>query len=480
MKKAVKQIFALGVVIFLSFFVQKARAYYDPGYAGEGSAGGGTGAVSTEKWEDVVYGKPDEFNLESSVHAVDTNLFISLIQLLYGPQKEEYQLVMGKGAIGSVTGLIGSLYSNPPVSSQTYFADVLHNLGFTKTAYAQGTGFTELNKLLPIWKASRNLAYICFVLFFLYIGLAVMLRVKISPQTAITIQNALPKLVIALILVTFSYAIAGLMIDLIYVVISVVVVALKEPIIQAGGNFKTTLSTFNDLSFLSAMGLLFEGFFNSGISLIAGSIGAIIGALAGALAGPMAILGAITGALLAELILGVIVLFCVFKLFTSLVMCYIQIIISVITGPIQIMFGVISEKQGGFGSWFKNLIANVLVFPAVSVFLLIGWLLVNGFGPDWTPPVIAQTSGNFITSILGLGIMLMSPKITDIVKNAFKTKPTDYGRAIGENLNAPVKTFTTLGGIASAGGKIRKSWQDRFVEGKKPPEGAEPGRSNVV
>ena len=39
-----------------------------------------------------------------------------------------------------------------------------------------------------------------------------------SPQTIVTIQSALPKIVVTLILVTFSYAIAGFMVDLVYVV----------------------------------------------------------------------------------------------------------------------------------------------------------------------------------------------------------------------------------------------------------------------
>ena len=50
-------------------------------------------------------------------------------------------------------------------------------------------------------------------------GFMIMFRVKINPQTVVSLQTMIPKLVITLLLVTFSYAIAGLVIDMIYVFI---------------------------------------------------------------------------------------------------------------------------------------------------------------------------------------------------------------------------------------------------------------------
>jgi len=54
----------------------------------------------------------------------------------------------------------------------------------------------------------------------------IMLRVKISPQAVVTVQSAIPKLITTLILVTFSYAIAGLVIDLCNLVEALVVALL--------------------------------------------------------------------------------------------------------------------------------------------------------------------------------------------------------------------------------------------------------------
>src|SRR3990172_12628792 len=51
------------------------------------------------------------------------------------------------------------------------------------------------------------------------IGFLIMFRRQIDPHTVISIQNALPRIVLTLILITFSYAIVGLLIDLMYVIL---------------------------------------------------------------------------------------------------------------------------------------------------------------------------------------------------------------------------------------------------------------------
>jgi len=424
----------LGLMLFLlAVFLlnaKSANAYYEQGTGG----GVGGSAPIMGSWEDAVYGKPDEFNLQSSTNETFKNLVVSATQAIIGPENPEYQTMAGHGAIASVGNLIAGMYSNPPASSVTYFADVLHNLGLAKPVYAQGVGFSGMSNLLPLWKASRNLAYILFIVAFLYIGLAIMFRVKISPQAIVTIQSALPKLIIALILVTFSYAIVGLMIDLIYVIIYVGILAIGQTgwIEEIGSSVVAEQAKYSGLTFWQGVGLVIGG----GTQAITGLLGGFVGVAV--LEGILALLGSLLpGGIglvipaLPVLIIGIIALFCIFKLFLSLIGSYIGIIISLITAPLQIMIGVLPGSQAGFGSWFKNLMANILVFPAVALAMLIGWLLTTGYRPSWTPPVISA-SGNALTGIIGFGMLLLLPKIPDIIKNAFKIKPAGYGKAIGE------------------------------------------------
>ncbi len=416
-------IFSLFLIFFL-LFSKNVNSYYDPG---TGGSGGGSGVMSS--YEDAVYGT-DQYNRESSNFGTLSDFFVGAYQMIVGPENSEYQTKAGKGAIFLVSNLITELYSNPPASSVTYFADVLHNLGIARPAYAQGVGFKGMNNLLPLWKASRNLAYVCFVLVFLYIGLAIMFRVKISPQAVVTIQSALPKLIIGLLLVTFSYAIVGLLIDLIYLLIFLGVLAIG----QTGwlSSVAAEQIRFSNLSFGEGIGIIFTGGVKAIWQGILGFMGGgVLVAIVTGLMGTVATALSISVVALPLLILAVTALFCIFKLFFSLIGCYLGIILSLITAPLQIMLGVLPGSQAGFGTWFKNLMANILVFPAVAIFLLLGSLLCGTHGPEWAPPLTGSVEG-MIPSLLGFGMLLLLPKIPEMIKNAFKIKPAGYGTAIKE------------------------------------------------
>ena len=400
----------------------------------------------------------DQNGALGSFGAMTTALTVALIGL--PPTEEELSSPTGYkpgGALALASNLVSQIYANPPASSTTYFADILKNLGLAKPAYAQGVGFPGLSKLLPLWKASRDLAYIFFVIAFLYTGLAIIFRVKLDPKTVITIQNAIPKLVITLILITFSYAIVGLMIDLIYVIIYIGVLAIGQ---TNWIHIPAEQAKFANLSFGEGIGLIFGGevkaFWEGILGLMGGTLfaGLITGLVttAGAALGLTVEAGAIIFGLLA-----IVALFCIFKLFFALIQCYIQIIIAVIAGPIQIMMGALPGNLGGFGSWFKNLMANVLVFPTVALALLIGWLLCGSHGPTWTPPVIASATG-MANSLLGFGMLLLIPKIPDMVKSAFKMKPAGYGAAIGEALGAPKLVAGKAIGLGNTLASINKSY----------------------
>lgn len=350
------------------------------------------------------------------------------------------------GAYGFTSNLVAQILTTPPVSSKEYFADLGRNFGVVKPVYAQGIGFNGLSNLLPLWKATRNLAYILFVIVFLATGLAVMFRVKLDPKTVVTIQNAIPKLVIALILVTFSYAIVGLLIDLIYLIIYLGVLALSGPIEAFEGSVTAEQARFTSLSFFDAMGIILggssQGIFSIGSNIVGKALlpNVILNVLKVVLMAPFTVISA-----LGTLIFGVVILFLLLKLFFSLLMCYISIIISVIVAPLQIMLGALPGSTMGFSSWFKNLLANILVFPAVALFLLIGSLLTHErMGPIWTPPVMG-VGGEGLAALIGLGMLVLVNKVPDMVKAAFKMgKPVDYGTAIGAAFG-PIKTVGKAG-----------------------------------
>ncbi len=132
----------------------------------------------------------------------------------------------------SVTGFLSSLlvlpFTQPPASGIHWAISGLQNAGFIpKTYAAEGVGFAALGGFRPIWTLFRNFVMMIMVLVVVTIGFMIMFRSKINAQTVISIENSLPKIVIALLLITFSFAIAGFMIDLMYICMGLVVTLLK-------------------------------------------------------------------------------------------------------------------------------------------------------------------------------------------------------------------------------------------------------------
>lgn len=129
------------------------------------------------------------------------------------PDKDNPQL----GGILSLAPPMFSYIFIPPVSSGGYFNYLASNFGIIQPAAAQSfNGFESLEPLAPMWISIRNVAYLIFVVIFIIIGLGIMLRIKIDPRTVMTLQNQIPRIIISILLVTFSYAIVGLMIDLMW------------------------------------------------------------------------------------------------------------------------------------------------------------------------------------------------------------------------------------------------------------------------
>jgi len=108
----------------------------------------------------------------------------------------------------------------PPLHTGDYFKYLASNFGISKPSYAatppQDAGFASINTLTSIWLASRNVAYLFFVLIFLIIGIGIMCASILTPNIMTSrtkFQNNYRAC-----LVTFSFAIAGLLIDLMYVI----------------------------------------------------------------------------------------------------------------------------------------------------------------------------------------------------------------------------------------------------------------------
>lgn len=412
---------------------------------------------------------------EDGASGVLSNMLYGITSLLIDKAPNQKTSYKSNGAIAVAGNLVASLYIKPPASGIEYLANIGQQFGITNV-YAQGVGFSKLSPLLNLWKAFRDITYLLFVIIFIVIGFTIMFRVKISPQVVLTLESVLPKVVIALILVTFSYAISGLLIDLIYVFITFLIAVLgkaglikDEVIIRqyylyggfanvVGALFGGTLRGFDDIARLLLP------------SFELGATGAVAGAIIGGFLGnvPGAIVGAVGGffgagglaTLVVCLVLLITVLYLLLQIFFMLLMAYVSIILGILFSPFQIALSIF-PGQNGFGGWVKKMLSNILVFPAVVLMMLIGTILTSS-NPEnlWIPPMMGWGSiSNAIGGLIGLGILFMTPRAINYVKVIFNPKEevppliksikgdivtgTQIPRAAFESGLATVEEFTT-------------------------------------
>jgi hypothetical protein len=404
------------------------------------------------------------------------------------------------GAFGTMNTMIASL-NNPPASGIEYIAQVKDSF-LGKPAYAQGVGFQGLQFLLPLWRGFRNVVYVLASIIFIVIGIMIMLRVKISPQAVVTVQSAIPQLITTLILVTFSYAIAGLAIDICNFVQALVVAILFSvkgvplnnslfpgwwggsglPIVSdilngIGSIFTPTTFSFTHLSnpnlsdmqmltyravpgWLSMvmlgglLGSIVLGFLIGGVGAIGGSSLSWAGDMIGRVVGGAA--GGVLGGIVVPIILCIIVAIWLIKLYFGLLKCYVTLIFKIIFAPLEIGMGAFPNAKVGFSSWFLDVMANMAVFPVVGIFLVILNMVIDAvsvsnvgstggiFQPAvWAPSLLSAggVSPSIIGAAIGLAGLALISKLPDMVPQyIFMIKPSPWGQAIGEGLSKNLLT----------------------------------------
>lgn len=448
----------------------------------------------------------------------------------------------GNGAIGAMGGLIAVLY-NPPLSSSEYFNYLARNFGIAKPAYAQGTGFEGLKPLLALWTVFRNLVYILFAVAFVIVGFAIMLRVRIDPRTVMTIQNQIPKLIIALLFVTFSYAIAGFLIDFMYVTIYLLFGVVGTIGTPGTANLVSKLQNFQGVSpidyanelpggflgivtnvagavkdmllntiFAGPIGNIVAGVIGGALGLGVGGVrvpggaegaggtvgGAVGGAicavtgvgvlaipicaaagsllgtfittiLAGAAAatiGKEAVLTGVAG-FLAFLIIGIAVLWSLFRLWFQLIMAYVLLLLDVVFAPFWMLVGVFPGAPIGFGAWLRSILSNLSVYPVTIAMFILAKVFMESFqhvantagGKAFMPPLIGNPGDNTygaLASFIGLGFILLTPQVVTMVKDYLKAPVFKYLPAVGQAIGVGTggiggvftQTFHPFGALA--------------------------------
>lgn len=355
------------------------------------------------------------------------------------------------GAVSKINSIASDLYQSKPASSYIYLADIGKNLNLIKPAYAQGLGFTSFIPTLELWKTFRNVAYIFYTIIFSFVGLMIMFRKKIDPRTVVTFQEALPRIIISLILVTFSYAIGGLIIDLGDFATRLIGGIFSPWIAQKGGVFDITVlnnlleaRVFDLVSPLTSLGALADEFDKIKIT------------------GLEAIdwLGAVTF----KTIFAISGFFVMFRIFFALLTPFVTLVLQIIISPILLMTSALPSSKNNVTTWLKGLISNVAVFPVTFALLAISaivrgeqnlWYVKPGdVTANWAPAALGRSWSGSVNLLLSFGILFTIPKVADMIKEALEYKPQSWeGVGFGREFGESAGKLPVVGGLV--GGMVK-------------------------
>jgi len=419
----------------------------------------------------------------------------------------------GGGAIGLMGNLIVATYT-PPIRSGEYYQYMANNFGIAKPAYAQSTctggyGFCSLSPIFVLWDRFKNLTYLIFIILFVLVGLAIMFRVKIDQRTTMSIENQIPKIIIALLLITFTLPIAGLLIDLMWTSTYLVANVLSPITTDAQFNtatiglniFQNPIGFSNELFKQHGPAGRLEFDFGGLMGVARGSgyaaqetissmfapndfkdtfklqgidqnqchgfdPGCWVGQVAGASIGT--ILSQIVGwtiswlvGILAVFIVTIALLFALFRLWLELIKAYLFLLIDIVLSPFWVAVGLIPGGPIDFEKWIREMLSNLIPFPATIALLLLGKAFMQQFAagvktgtPVFVPPLIGNPIGNGnlqpIGAIIGLGMILLTPQIVQMIKDLLKPPTFKYTPGILQPLEA---------GAAPVTGAVAGGWQ---------------------
>lgn len=493
--------------------------------------------------------------------------------------------------MGKTSTFMVATLTTPPASGVYYASETLKNIGIVPKTYAyEGIGFAGMKIYQEIWTIFRDISYMIFVIVLIFSGFAIMFQWKIGGKTAVTLENSLVRIVVAMILINFSYAIAGFMIDMMYVAIGLIVSLLGRGLTLSGNPADDAYIADLTRRYLNADTGMIVNSLTGDWELVGGYGGAAMRWLGGlgpigkvfqAIGSPIAFLAiawrvamaliymvpdvlrwvlsfitmvlayrlsstvtgfighflvmpatqfeislagfgvnvgnlprfieigiwlAIFGMVLPfilALVLAVVIMGTFFMFFVRIVfLCfftYVQILLMIMTAPIQLMAGAIPGKNA-FADWLKGLLSLLIVFPILVGSFMLARIIatradlfnipsnipgITGTEPvAWAPPFIGSggITGGIDTQALlflvGMAIMFMAPEFVKMAKKAIGGSGPPVSFSPGQFFSAAgaVTAIPALFSTAAFWGRFApQGVQNRLIAGAKKLEESNKG-----
>lgn len=333
------------------------------------------------------------------------------------------------GVVGAIGGGIASLIEQTPQVDLVAHLGSEWMPGYDTTDYATFAADNGYESLMDsgidgLWSTTRNLAYILFVIVLIVAGFMIMFRQKIGGQLAVSVFNVIPRVITNLVLVTFSFAIVGIVIDigslLVRVVDGVLTTDVSYSLISATGPFSLFKVFVNNTD--AYLGALFSDVGNGINNMVGVGVTGLLGATAMGVvgftvasggAGALGVVAAGLVALLVPIIVGAIVGWASIKVYITLLKAYVGILIDTVMGPLYIAMSTIPGSNQS-GEWFKRILKNTMTFPLVYLFINLGmYLILSGtnivFPSGLTEGNLSATpsDGSFVGLLLKFSLVIV-------------------------------------------------------------------------
>src|SRR5581483_193381 len=274
----------------------------------------------------------------------------------------------------------------------------------------QKTGTQRLVPVLEFWSFTRNIAYVLMIGILIVIGFMIMFRRQIDPRTTVTATAALPRIVLALVLITFSWPIAGLLMDVGNILLAVISNQLNGfNFVQAG---LTTKEIQNGL--INNYGTNFD--FGEW------TINAPVG-----------------------LVIGLITFLSTMLLVFTLAVRWLTLFLLTILAPLSFMVSAIPGQEGIATGWFKSFMINVFVFPVTYFIINFGyWLASTGIQISGPP---AFYSGTQLGGIMLIAVLIIATRIPAMLEQAFDALPSGHVQRSGVDPYSLARKMPIVGGF---------------------------------
>lgn len=419
-KKIVVDLLVIFLFVFtFSFFTQNVFADNDQN--------GGSGGI-TKKTIDTEGGWDNEREyVESMVDAKGENTvqfnmksMYSILNLLFvktcpSCTKEAGQRVAANpnvpnelkaGVIDTVDqGITAMMAETPSVDIVAHLAEEwVPGYSSNTSVYADGYADLKDTNIIALWSKVRDISYVIYVVIMIVIGFMIMFRHKIGGQVMVTLGNSIPRVIVSLIFVTFSFTLMGFLIDIGGFAMKLVAfviygssdkgIAVDNPFTLFGNFFSGSGGDFFGETIFGETGLagivtgLLEGVMGS--NLISKGLGWIAG-------------GIVT--LLFGLIIVGVVLVGAFKLWFTMIKAYVTLIINVIISPFAIMLGAFPGNAHMTENVFKSAFRSILVFPIAYGIVNLPYMAeLEGIKLGF-PSSLSNSTGDVTVSALILGVV---------------------------------------------------------------------------